>query len=274
MNKIKRKKKFLKKIINIIVSIIVICFFVFFTNQNIIFKPFLDIKGENKLVVVTRNFINNSSKFSFITRQSILKIPPFSLDKTISSFKLHRKFFLFWTLEIQQKISIRYLIINNQIRAIDEDSNIIDVSINQEEIKKQIPFLLKIEILDQVPKKKKIETSNAKAAKLVEKNEQDLATEIDLYNIYQNDIKPFVEYLYKSESSLGPKISLIQFFPNEGLRFFLYEKIYWFGKNKNYSLLESYIAKSETYLKLKNKIHSYNEFDLRYENRIICRNNE
>jgi hypothetical protein len=274
MKRRNKRKKLLKKVRNTIVFLLLISFFFYYVNQTIIFKPFLAIQGEGRLVVVSRNWINANFKSAFITKKSIINIQPSLVDKTISSLKLRRKFFLVWSLIIQQKIGNRYIFLNDQIRVLDEDSNLVDISINQEEIKKQIPFLLKIEILEQVPIKSKEQNEKNNDQSKVIKTEKNVLTEVEIFSIYQNELKPFVEYLYKSDSSLGPKISLIQFFPKEGLRFFLFDKIYWIGKQNNYSQLETNIGKFETYLKKKNKIQLYNEFDLRYENRIICRNNQ
>jgi hypothetical protein len=274
MKKLKKKKNAFKKFLTSIFFLFIICLFLYFVNQNIIFKPFILYQGDNNLKVISKNWINNNFAIPFLSKKSLTMMQPDKINKTISSIKIQRKFFLVWSLTINQKISSRYLLLNNQIRAVDEDSNLIDISINQEEIKKQIPFLLKIEILENVPIKKKISDDEKKEQIVPLQKEKVLSTEIDIFNTYENDIKPFVEYLYKTESSLGPKVSLIQFFPKEGLRFFLYDKIYWIGKLKNFALLERNIDKCETYLKKENKIQSYNEFDLRYEYRIICRNNQ
>jgi len=274
MKKLKKKKNAFKKFLTSIFYLFLIFISFYFVNQNIIFKPFILYQGDNNLKIISKNWINNNFTTSFLSKKSLTRVQPDKINKTISSFKIQRKFFLVWSITINQKISSRYLLLNNQIRAVDEDSNLIDVSIDQEEIKKQIPFLLKIEILENVPIKKKIANNEKNEQIEPLQKEKALSTEIDIFNTYENDIKPFVEYLYKTDSSLGPKVTLIQFFPKEGLRFFLYDKIYWIGKSKNFALLERNIDKCETYLKKKNKIQSYNEFDLRYEYRIICRNNQ
>jgi len=274
MNKVKRKKRKINKLLSLSLIFILFIYFISYVNFNIAFKPFIAYDGDNRLVVLTKNWIHSKSTLPFISKQAIDKLDSGAIDQSISSVKIKRNFFLVWTIAIKKKINSRYILLNNQIRLLDDDFNLTSISFDQGNNKKQIPFLYQIDIREAVPVKK-APVVEKKEEKVDEKiKETKMLTETEIYQLYQEKIKSFIKYLSESESSLGPKISSIDFFPKEGLRILLYGNHYWFGKNKNYQQMERNISLCESYLNKKNKSQTYNEFDLRYKNRIICRNNQ
>lgn len=278
-NKIRKKRKF-NRFLTIITFLLIIVSAILYINKNILFKPFLSFKGDNRLVLLSKSWIDSNINTSFISIKTINSLNPNLIDQSIASLNPRKNFFLKWTIMIQKKINNRYILLNNQVRVLDEKFSLNDVIFDQEIIKKQFPFLIKIEILKTIPifksedSKKKLEENINKKNQNEIINENYILTQQEICEIYEKNVKEFIQYLVQSESSLGPKISTIQFFQKEGLRLIIYDKTYWFGLNKEYRQMEENIQKCDVYLKKKNQNQSYNEFDLRYKNRIICRNNQ
>ena len=260
--------------------------FIYYIDLNVLFVPFLEIKTDAILKTKIEKLIKKGNSQLFFSKASLERLPYSSIDSSITQITLHRKFFLIWDLSLQKKISFRYILINNQMRVLDQDSNLLSTSVVKEEIQKQVPFILKIQIsqIDSKENKQKTATSEPTETKSFEQNSiksvpakepiAETLSEIDLYKIYQSNIKPFVEHLYESNSSLGPKISGISYSPKFGLSFILFEQKFICGMRTDFSIIEQYIETCQVFLRKKKLTEMYTEFDFRYKNQIICRKNQ
>jgi hypothetical protein len=94
----------------------------------------------------------------------------------------------------------------------------------------------------------------------------------DTRAIFNEEIKPFLNYVTSLKSKLGPAISEIDFDDLKGLSFVSYDKKrIILGRRKDFNLIEEEIFKTKDLLMEKKEYTNYSEFDFRFLNRIICR---
>jgi len=97
--------------------------------------------------------------------------------------------------------------------------------------------------------------------------------------VYEKEVAPLIAYLYRSMSGLSPKVRNIQYSPDKGLVLTIFQKLCWVGfisaKPDEYiQEIEKKILRLEEYIETKSSWDEFSQFDLRFENQIICRKHQ
>lgn len=221
------------------VILLLILVFIIFVGIEVIYLPFIHINSSDTINQNIKNELSKVSYFNFALKHKIQQI-----EINGERIKVNKNSFLGCEITTNTN-DIAYIVrLNGYLVGINKLGVILE-----EQIEEKSEFATKFLIFN-------ININSKGDAKI----------------IFNKEVKPFLSYLISGNSTLGPAISEIDFNDLTGLSFTTYDKKkIILGRRNDYDLAEREIFKIKNLLVEKKEYTNYNEFDFRFNNRVICK---